>query len=263
MNQELLEWSKRYVPKFNVLSEKYQTAYYTQSPLTDVETPIDVMFVGINPKGETKTGQTIMTPEEFLAGNSCWEDRFQGNECKWQFNNGARFFLGYDRYRHSESIDNDKKVVWTNLSPFGSSKGFNDLPQELRIASLDSLFDLIQKLQPKKIVFLGGNAFSVLEKYASSENKNSIQHLKVFENQHLEIGRICNIPAVYVSHPSRHWAVNGGHCFIPVFIFLHGLIDLVKEGKPTRSLKEVQKLMRHELQVWKDQVVVNKQNSFK
>lgn len=50
--QELLkEWSELWIPKFNELSQKYNTPYYTQSPLNVIETDIELMVVGINPKG--------------------------------------------------------------------------------------------------------------------------------------------------------------------------------------------------------------------
>ena len=35
--------------------------------------------------------------------------------------------MGYDAQMHQDTIDNDAKVVWTNLSPFSSQNGFSDL----------------------------------------------------------------------------------------------------------------------------------------
>lgn len=257
MNTELLMWSRKHVPKFNELSEKYNTAYYTQSPLEKTDGHADLMFVGINPKGKAGTGYVCMTPEEYLAGNPDWEERFKDGECKWQFNNGARFFMGYDRQFKEDSIDNDAKVVWTNISPFVSSKGFTDLKPELKTAGIESTLELISILRPERIILLGGNTFSLLDQYADKSHKQFIEHVKVFDNQHLEIGRIYGISSVYVSHPSHQWAVKGSHYFIPVFIFLHGLIDAHEKRKTAYSLQEVRNLMRRELTVWKAQIDVN------
>lgn len=58
--QELLkEWSELWIPKFNELSQKYNTPYYTQSPLNVIETDIELMVVGINPKGNGKCTSII------------------------------------------------------------------------------------------------------------------------------------------------------------------------------------------------------------
>ena len=66
------------------------------------------------------------------------------------------------------------------------------------------------------MVFLGGDVFTLLDKYASEDIKRNIEHTKVFDNLPLEIGRVYGRPAYYVSHPSGKWAVSNS--FVPVFI---------------------------------------------
>ena len=67
--QELLkEWSELWIPKFNELSQKYNTPYYTQSPLNVIETDIELMVVGINTKGNGKC-TSPHTVERYLEGN--------------------------------------------------------------------------------------------------------------------------------------------------------------------------------------------------
>lgn len=147
--------------------------------------------------------------------------------------------MGYDASKHEDTIDNDHKVVWTNLTPFQSDKGFTDLKVELRDEGIKSTLELITILRPKEIVFLGGNAFSLLDKYADDSLRQQFEHTKVFDNLPLEIGRLYNMPAYYVSHPSGKWPVS--HCFTSVFIFLRKLIDIYEDEKPTKSLKMVAK----------------------
>lgn len=125
-NIRIKEWGEKWVERFNELSAKYEVPYYTQSPLNLVGDGVDIMFVGINPKGGNK-GVTNRTLDNFLAGNECWGQRFCGDKNVWKFTNGARFFMGYDASKHVDTIDDDHKVVWTNLTPFQSDKGFTDL----------------------------------------------------------------------------------------------------------------------------------------
>lgn len=250
----LRKWSEKWVPLFNRLSEKYTNPYYTQSPLNAVEEDIDLMFVGINP-GEPDEGckkASNLSPEQFLRGNPSWEERFKNGKNVWRFTNGARFFLGYDVYRHKETIDNDKRVVWTNLSPFISKKGFSDLKPELKEEGIKSFIELVTILKPKKIVLLGGNAFSLLYKFATEDIKRHIEHMKVYDNLPLEIGRIYNSPAYNVSHPSGKWAVS--HCFIPVFIYFRDLYDTYEDGKPKFKLKDIREKMRKEMRLWQEHI---------
>ena len=254
MKEELLSWSREYVPIFNELSEKYNNPYYTQSPLIGICSTINYMFIGINPGGQFGSGATQMTPEEYLEGNLCWNQRFANGLCDWKYNVGARFFMGYDKKHYPDTIDNDQKVVWTNLTPFVSAKGFTDLPTELRIIGIISLFQLIKILKPKKIIFMGGNALNLLDKYLPLEEQQFYIHEKVFSNQPFEIGRIYNIPIIYLCHPSQRWAVKGSHYFIPMFVHLHELVDTIVDGKPKYSVKKVSEILRKELNIWKEQI---------
>ena len=123
------------------------------------------MIIGINPKGNAGIGGRKMSIEQYLKGNPSWKERFNAEEkiC-WRFNQGVRFFLGYDDFYHPESIDNDENIVWTNLSPFESKQGNKDLKRELMQEGLKSTLELIEILQPRRIILLGINAFRQIEK---------------------------------------------------------------------------------------------------
>lgn len=90
MKQEIKDWADKWTSRFNKLSEAYDAPYYTQSPLEKIEGEVDIMFVGINPKGCNK-GKSNYTTDKFLAGNECWENRFVDGKNVWKFTNGARF----------------------------------------------------------------------------------------------------------------------------------------------------------------------------
>lgn len=70
MNTNLLKWAEKYVPMFNELSEKYQTSFCTQSPLTEIEESVELMIIGINPGGgSVGNGHKCLDVVEFLKGN--------------------------------------------------------------------------------------------------------------------------------------------------------------------------------------------------
>ena len=44
IQEEIVKWAEKYVPEFNKLSEKYNTSYYTQSPLNCIDGEVDLML---------------------------------------------------------------------------------------------------------------------------------------------------------------------------------------------------------------------------
>lgn len=253
IHEQVIKWANKYVPKFNNLSKLYSTPYYTQSPLDSINQQVDLMIIGINPKGNAGIGAQEQSIEQFLKGNPYWSKRFnKEGKNSWKFNQGVHFFLGYDNFYHPEGIDNDQKTVWTNLSPFESKQGNKDLKRELMQEGLKSTLELIRILQPKRIVLLGITAFQQIEKVIGS-NKD-IEYSPVFNNIKSQIGRINQIPTVCVPHPSGQWEVSNK--FIPMFIFLHGLAEITNKQKEVKPLKEVIEIMRAEMKRWQDYVVI-------
>lgn len=251
------DWAKTYTQKFNLLSEQYNTSFYTQSPLNVINNTVELMVIGINPKGETNKGKRVVNEVELLEGNPCWKERFNEDGTmskdwcgKARFLPDAHHFLGYDNLKHKESIDNDQLTIWTNLSPFVSNKGKNDLPKDLSNVGIQSTLDLISIVKPKRIILLGVGAFELLSKYA--EHSINIEYNKVFDNLRLEVGRINQIPSVCVTHPSGKWDVSNK--FIPVFIFLHGLTDRINDQKP---LCEIVQAMRNEVRLWLTRIKID------
>lgn len=252
IQEEIVKWAEKYVPEFNKLSEKYNTSYYTQSPLNCIDGEVDLMIIGINPKGNLGEGSSKKTTEEYLAGNPYWSERFtKEGKTAWRYNHGARFFLGFDDFCHDESIDNDKKTVWTNLSPFESKNGNNDLRKELMEIGIKSTLELIGIIRPKRIILLGINAFEQLEK---SQERQKIEYSKVFSNIKAQVGRINNIPTACLTHPSGQWEVSNK--FNSMFVFLHELAEITNKKSDVKPLKEVVKIMHDEMKLWQDRAVL-------
>lgn len=262
INEQLIEWAEKYVPKFNKLSQLYQTPYYTQSPLNVIEEEVDTMIVGINPKGKLGTGESIFeNPKKYLEGNPTWSSRFQEDGSispdwgkKHRFLSGTHLFLGYDNFFHPESIDNDKKTIWTNLTPFVSDNGNNDICRELMNEGLKSTLELIQYVNPKHIVLLGIDAFSQIENNSKDSNV-LIEHTTVFNNIPDQIGRINRIPTTCIVHPSSlSWGVSNK--FTSMFVFLHKMAEITNEKNKIRPLNEVANIMRNEMKMWQERVVI-------
>ena len=253
-HEEIVNWANEYVPRFNELSKKYKTHYYTQSPLDSIHDTVELMIIGINPKGDYGNGERELTVEAFLKGNSCWEKRFNDDGTinkEWKYNQGARFFMGYDDFLHKDSIDNDEKTVWTNLSPFESKSGSSDLRKELMEEGIRSTLELIKILRPKRIVLLGTNAFQVIEKTLDN-NSGIIEYSSVFSNVKAKVGRIYNIPTISLSHPSGKWEVSNK--FNSMFVFIHGLAEITDKRGTVKPLKDVVEIMRNEIKLWKERV---------
>ena len=247
MKVKIEKWANKYVPRFNELAQKHKAQYYTQSPLNEIDSEIDTMIVGINPKGSPYAEQfTHLDTKEFLSGNECWEKRF---EDKWKFVLGARWFMGYDNRPSSDSIDNDKKTVWFNLTPFASEKGFSDLHSELINAGLESFFELTRILKPQRIILLTTQGFKQLTNKKVDEHlRDRVESIQVLTKPNIRIGLINGIHAINLPHPSGRWPISNR--FAALFILLHNLSYKDANGIIRTNLKEVCNIMRDEIRAY-------------
>ena len=253
LQNKLVDWSKKYVPYFRKLAEKYNSTYYTQSPLDVIENSPELLIIGINPKGEIGNGGPLRSPSEYLEGNKLggqdyWNSRFDTDgkvAADWgKYIGSGRQFFGYFGGKTEDAIDKDEKTVWTNLIPFPSKDEKEILKYpELVQAGVDSTLALIQMLRPNRIVFLGTKAFEYLDKYQHN-NSIDIHHYKVVDNEDVsfEIGLIDGIPTVSVNHP-RSWG-KGGKGFIPLFLYLHKCYANTSDNK-RHSLKELDMTLKN------------------
>ncbi len=249
VKEELRLWAQEYVPKFEKLAKEFETCYYTQSPLAEIEDCIDTLILGINPKGDGKVSED-KTVDGFLDGNEYWSTRF-----KWKFFVETRWFLGYNHLESSDSVDNEKKTVWANLTPFVSNNGFSDLKPELVSVGVESTLRLIEILKPKRIILLTKDGFRVLRgKKVPQSVKDRISSVQVLESPALEIGMILGVPTVCVPHPSGQWPVSNK--FTSMFILLHNLSCRDANGKIRKNIDEVRNIMREEIEALQTKVIL-------
>lgn len=217
----LYNWAKEAINEFNSVSKATTTQYYLQSPLDQITEPIDTLILGINP-GSTEPGVTEMkSPEEFLKGNIDWDNRFKdgyvsSNWAKY-FGNG-HFMLCGDQERRNGSLDEDTKTVWSNLTPFATTKA-SKLSKDHLEKGIPVGVQMIKILKPKRIILFTTDGFNRLEQYAKVERLPIVKDLTT--NRVIEIGTIEGIPTIQLPHPSGNWGFP--KFFLPMIVQLHRL----------------------------------------
>ncbi len=259
MNEKLQKWAEKYTQEFNILSAKHNKVYYTQSPLTDLTDMVELMIVGINPAAGKDGGASVanLNAAEFLKGNPAWDNRFSvDGKIVWKkFIGNAHSLLGYRNDIRCETIDDDAKTVWTNLTPFASHKGSGDLPKELMAAGVGALLELISILKPRKIVLLGADSFKILDRYSKESSASvAIEHLSIIDNIPFGIGRIGTIPTVQIVHPAGQWPISNK--FTSIFFCLHNQCEIMQDGESVCTLQKVRDEMQKEIKLWVSRIAV-------
>ncbi|MBD5372352.1 MAG: hypothetical protein HDR75_03280 [Bacteroides sp.] len=238
IQESLKNWAKDAVDVFNPLSQTTSTQFYLQSPLDQITAPVDTLVLGINPGSNGE--RSILSPEQFLEGNKNWEERFPSTEegthvsPKWAkyFGNG-HFMLCGDQDRHNNSIDDNKKTVWSNLTPFATPEA-SKLSKDHLINGVPVTVELIQILNPKRIILLTTEGFDYIEKYANTNIERRPLVKDVTTNKIIEIGTIAGIPTIQLPHPSGNWGFPKH--FLPMIVQLHKLHAVDDEIKPIEEV---------------------------
>ena len=242
LQKEITDWAKKYVPQFNKLAKETGYCFYTQSPLKEIKSDVDWMIIGINPgrRGKISKYSKYISADDFLKGNPTWKERFLENGLPhkdWgRYLNGVHTFLGYERNKHPESIDNDSKTIWTNLTPFATEHANQLKNKELMGIGLKSTAKLIKIIKPKRILLLGVKAFSHL---AQAIEPSDLEYENAFHNRiSFSIGRIYNIPAYCVVNTSGRWPTTN-HYFTTQFLDFMKRNDVVENGVPKYSISQL------------------------
>lgn len=234
IKEALNDWAMKAVEEFNPLTRE-GIGYYQQSPLNNINKPIETLVCGINP-GSGSSGREL-TAEIFLKGNEDWINRFVSEEenahvsKKWaKYFGNAHYFICNDKFRHNDGFDNDTKTVWTNLTPF-ATPDTSGLSKKLYEESIPHTLRLIKILKPRRIILLGFDSFEKILKYHGVENTEVIAIPIVkdrMEDGILKVGTIDGIPTIQLPHPSRGWKFH--NYFVPLFVRMWD--QIVNERRP-------------------------------
>lgn len=234
IKEALNDWVMKAVEEFNPLTSE-GIGYYQQSPLDNINKPIETLVCGINP-GSESSGQCL-TAETLLKGNSDWTNRFVSTEeyasvaKNWtKYFGNAHYFICGDIVRHNGDLDDDTKTVWTNLTPF-ATPDTSGLFKKLYEVSIPHTLRLIKILTPRRIILLGFDSFEKILKYHGVENTEVIAIPIVkdrMEDGILKVGTIDGIPTIQLPHPSRGWKFH--NFFVPLFVRMWD--QIVNERRP-------------------------------
>lgn len=252
IKSRLSDWARRATKAFNQLSKDTNTRYYQQSPLNLIDTPVETMVVGINP-GSDSSGISTLTPDSFLAGNPNWNRRFESKSGRmivskeWaRFFGAIHFFCCMNYDFHPDEFDDDKKTVWTNVTPFATPNE-NLLKNKHYTEAIPFTCELIEILQPRQLVIVGSNIINLL---ASMGTVNKIPVVRDNQSKRIiEIGCFNSIPFIQLPHPSRDWGFN--KFFIPSFISIWR--NLISDN---RTVDDIAGSIKHEITQWTDRINV-------
>lgn len=185
-NKEIQLWAEKAANTYNGIGMNY----YSQSPLINLR-PKPIMICGINPGSD---GIFEEHNADFLiSGNPCWKDHH-----KWRYWKNLKQYFAYN----SDLLE-DGNYVLTNMS-FCATKKANEINEATLKASLPTTIELIKAIQPRRIIMLSGKkSFALLQ--STSDIISNVD----FVNEDLLLGRICNIPAIGVAHPSARFKSGG------------------------------------------------------
>ncbi len=157
---EWADWTADFYHKKAISDKKYDIAFYTQSNLTEIVQPPDLLILAINPGSGGKYEEQIsnvtwkrwglidrMDGTTLLKGNPMWEERNT-----WGF--WLRINNIFNRGGIKDILQDTSRFVWSNLTLFATKKE-KDLPKLLTECTQKTI-ELIDILRPRHILCLGG-----------------------------------------------------------------------------------------------------------
>lgn len=199
IQRKLIDWAKETYDFYYSKAKELNMDFYTQSDLTllSEQAPVNLMVIGINPGyGGNFQPNRFKKSSDLLLGNV-----FNGKHeviQEWKILKKLRSILEYSS--NGNLIDDEKTFVFTNATFFSThdEKGLNGNVKEAQKESIKYTKKLIEIIQPKHIICLGGkNCTDLLVSKTQPLLPNTAR---------LEYGRIDNIPVYGITHPSSFWS---------------------------------------------------------
>ncbi len=205
--QALNEWADKtanFYHKLAVENPKYNLAFYTQSDLTNIKENTELLILGINPGSMGSYTEQVLNPYWGLNGKMDGKHLLKGNpnwseHKKWPYWN--RLYKFFSTKPEGENIlDDDSRYVLSNVSFFNTRKS-GDISDELLRKCLPLTLELINTIQPKRIIFLSGKkSFARIK--VTLPSSVSFNYEELFHS--IFIGNLNHIPCYGIPHPSAH-----------------------------------------------------------
>ena len=174
IQEELADWAEKTVEVYNPMAQSTGLGFYTQTPLRNIIKSPDLLILGINPG--YGGGKEIMTGEELLKGNPCFEgkdiikvmseERDENKKIKgWALWHKIHKMLGYAG--KGELLEKPDKFVLTNMVFFGTAHQ-GQIPKKIdQEYCAKQTLELIDILKPKVVLLLGDQTRDLFKKIAN------------------------------------------------------------------------------------------------
>ena len=201
IQKKLSEWAEKAYSFYYPKAKKLNLDFYTQSDLTLLsdDKPVELMVIGINPGFGGK-----FQPNRF----ACSKDLLHGNVVngkhveiqEMRILKTLRTILEYSG--NGNLVDNEGAFVFTNATFFSTpnESGLNGIANTAQLDSIVYTKKLIEIIQPKHIICLGGkNCTDLIVDNTQPLLSNIVK---------LEYGVIGNIPVYGINHTSSYWSIE-------------------------------------------------------
>ncbi|MDY5858570.1 MAG: hypothetical protein SPK09_05015 [Porphyromonas sp.] len=202
IQSKLEEWAEKAYSFYYPKAKELDMDFYTQSDLTLIseKEPVRLMVIGINPGlGGRFQANRFAQSRDILHGNVCDGKHVIIKEM--QILKKLRSILEYSA--NGKLIDDERTFVFTNATFFSTHKenGLNGRVKEAQNDSIEYTKKLIEIIQPKHIICLGGeNCINLLVRHTQPLLSNTAK---------LEYGVIGNIPVYGINHTSGcYWSTE-------------------------------------------------------
>ena len=218
IQEEIEKWAEKTVREYHEIASRKEVnlAYYTQSDLSLISEEPELMIIGINPgnpfRKPTYTEQCNNKNWSYLSNNPLDKNHLlKGNYCRekgkpsswdnhreWGYWNGIKKCLSHTYLE--DIIDNDSKIIITNASFFSTPKA-NEISESLLIKTIPFTLNLIDKTNPKHLIFLSGKkCFERLCHLSKSSKLFQFEYKHICGN--IYIGLLNNKFCIGIPHPA-------------------------------------------------------------
>lgn len=209
IKNKLCQWAeqtaKLYV-KIATDAPDHNLAFYQQTPLRDIEEPVEVVVMGINPgSGGSYTGQKGYKAWELNGKDATGGHLLNGNIVAWATHKEWLYWKNTKRLLSAafgDKVEDDTKIVLTNATFFNTPES-NILPKGLINETVGNTVRLIDILAPTSkivVVLSGANCLG----YLKAHYKDEFQEESVYGNK-LILARLNGLTYIGIYHPASRY----------------------------------------------------------
>lgn len=206
MKTKIEKWAEETFQEYETLTKDYDIGFYSQSPLTNINHPVKVVVMGINPGSSGSFSKMINSSVwkfnesekpycHLLRGNAYWSERDS-----WVYWRNVMGLLSeaYPDIRENEQAD----CVFTNATFFNTPKA-KDVFERLYDKTLPHTMKLIEILSPEFVVCLSPDNFARMQRTLG----RGFLFREVF-GRRLMIGTYNGKLYISIYHPAYHYSTE-------------------------------------------------------